>query len=132
MLEAGTTCAVKSVLTSCGANATAQCVYCGRPFCDKHGEVMDDGYEVCTRKPCVTKKQDLAVHLLYKQSVLVRNRERLCGLEVCVEEFERQCRRCRGYFCRVHIRMSQEVVPEGEPSTECVHCQERRSIWDRD
>lgn len=120
------------MLTACGSRATAQCVYCGRPFCPRHGEAMPDGYEVCTRKNCVAKKEELALHLMYKESVFLRNREWLCGIEVCVREVATQCRRCRGYFCRVHLKMAEDVVPENQPSTECHHCRERRAIWERD
>lgn len=120
---------MKGLLTQCGAEATAQCVYCARPFCERHGVVLDDGHEVCTRKNCVAKKDDLARHLEYKAFVLRRNSERLCGIEICVEELAAQCRRCRGYYCKEHVRLSEEVVPEGQPATECRHCRERRPIW---
>lgn len=119
------------MLTTCGATATAQCVYCGRPFCPKHGEVMDDGYEVCTRKVCVTKKQDLAVHLVYKEAVLQRNLQRLCGVEVCEVEIQVQCNRCKGYFCLTHTQPWLETVTE-KPERTCAHCLERRPIWEKE
>jgi predicted nucleic acid binding AN1-type Zn finger protein len=129
MLEPGATCQVKSVLTTCGATATAQCVYCARAFCPKHGEVLEDGYEVCTRKPCLTKKRDLTVHLTYKSAVLERNRQRLCGIHVCVTELQVQCNRCRGYFCAAHTQPWLETVTE-KPERTCAHCLGRRSIWE--
>jgi hypothetical protein len=131
MLHARAGCQIKGVLTACGATATAQCVYCGRNFCAKHGEVMDDGYEVCTRKPCITKKQDLIVHLAYKEGVLQRNLQRYCGLEICETEIQVQCNRCKGYFCLVHTRPWLETVTE-KPERTCAHCLERRPIWDQE
>ena len=123
---------MKGLISQCGAEATAQCVYCARPFCRRHGFILDDGHEICTRKNCVAKKEDLERHLEYKAFVLQRNRGRLCGIEICVEEFVAQCRRCQGYYCRGHLLLSEEVAPEGQPSTECRHCRERRPIWTRD
>jgi predicted nucleic acid binding AN1-type Zn finger protein len=131
MLLPNATCQIKGMLTTCGATATAQCVYCGRTFCPKHGEVMDDSYEVCTRKACVEKKHDLQVHMTYKSLVLNRNRERLCGIEVCQTEFAVQCNRCRGYFCIVHTQPWLETVTE-KPERTCGHCLQRRTIWDHD
>ena len=131
MLEPNATCQIKGFLTVCGATATAQCVYCGRAFCPKHGEIMEDSYEVCTRKACITKKQDLQVHLVYKEAVLERNLQRLCGIEVCETEIQVQCNRCKGYFCIEHTRPWLETVTD-KPEFTCHHCLERRSIWEQD
>jgi hypothetical protein len=131
MLQPGATCQVKSMLTNCGAAATAQCVYCARNFCRKHGEVLDDGYEVCMRKACVTKKRDLVLHLEYKDGVLDRNRQRLCGIEVCVTEIQVQCNRCKGYFCVVHTQPWLETVTE-KPERTCAHCLDRLPIWEQE
>ena len=131
MLKDGATCQIKGMLTACGATATAQCVYCGRAFCHKHGEIMDDNYEVCSRKVCIEKKQELRVHLVYKGLVLERNLQRLCGIEVCEAEIQMQCNRCRGYFCGVHTRPWLETVTE-KPERTCRHCLERRTLWERE
>jgi hypothetical protein len=131
MLEPGATCQIKGVLTACGATATAQCVYCARTFCSKHGEVMEDGYEVCVRKTCVAKKQDLQVHLSYKQVVFGRNVERLCGIEVCETEVQVQCNRCEGYFCIGHTQPWLETVTE-KPERTCGHCLQRRPLWEKE
>ena len=131
MLERGATCQVKGMLTSCGAPATALCVYCGRSFCLKHGEVMEDGYEVCSRKLCVEKKLELREHVTYKGAVLERNRRRLCGAEVCQVELQVQCNRCRGYFCLTHTQPWLETVTE-KPERTCAHCLQRRPLWDRE
>lgn len=131
MLEAGATCQIKGMLASCGATATAQCVYCARTFCPKHGEIDDDGYEVCSRKPCILKKKDLQVHLVYKSVVLERNLTRACGIEVCVTEIQVQCNRCKGYFCTSHTRPWLETVTD-KPERTCAHCLQRRPIWDQE
>jgi len=130
MLEPNATCQIKGILTTCGATATAQCVYCGRAFCSRHGEVMEERYEVCVRKSCVTKKQDLEVHLVYKGAVLERNLQRLCGLDVCQSEIRVQCNRCKGYFCLDHTQPWLETVTE-KPEFTCRHCLQRRSIWEQ-
>ena len=130
MLHPGATCQIKGILTACGAVATAQCVYCGRTFCHKHGEVMEEAYEVCSRKSCVEKKQELREHLVYKETVLGRNLGRLCGVEVCETELQVQCNRCKGYFCARHTRPWLETITE-KPESTCAHCLRRRSIWER-
>jgi hypothetical protein len=130
-------CATKGFLSSCGDDATGLCVYCGRAFCARHGVILEEGEEVCSRKNCVAKREDLAVHLVYKSVVLERNRGKLCGLEVCVETFASQCTRCRGYFCTKHVFVAPDSVNEGQPLPDrppiiCRHCHERRPIWLRE
>jgi hypothetical protein len=136
-LQPNQKCGIKGFLSSCGEDATGMCVYCGRTFCAKHGVILEEGEEVCSRKNCVAKREDLAVHLVYKTVVLERNRGRLCGLEVCVEQFVSQCTRCRGYFCTSHVFVAPDSVREGEllpdrPPIVCRHCHERRPIWSRE
>jgi hypothetical protein len=131
MLEVHGTCQMRGHLTTCGARAEAQCVYCGRTFCHKHGEIMDHSYEVCTRKACVAKKQDLQVHLAYKASVQAQNQERLCGIEACETEMQSRCNRCKGYFCMGHTQPWLETVTE-KPERTCSHCLARRPVWDQE
>ena len=129
-------CEIKSGVFKCGDAATAICVYCGRHFCEKHGVIRDLGEEVCDSKNCVAKREDLEVHLAYKETVLVFNRQRICGLDVCEEEWVRQCSRCKGYFCTSHIGQTEMmVVDEGVRAQRlvliCRHCLDRRPIWDK-
>lgn len=136
-LQPNQKCAIKGFLSSCGDDATGMCVYCGRTFCAKHGVILEEGEEVCSRKNCVAKREDLAVHLVYKAVVLERNRGRLCGLEACGEQFVSQCTRCRGYFCTSHVFIAPDSVRDGEPLPDrppivCRHCHERRPIWSRE
>ena len=130
-------CAIKGFLSSCGEDASAQCVYCGRPFCQKHGVVLEEGEEVCSRKNCVAKREDLALHLVYNEKALERNRGRLCGLPACSEQFTSQCNRCRAYFCTKHVFVAPDSVNEGQPLPDrppiiCRHCHERRPVWTRE
>jgi hypothetical protein len=127
-------CQVKAGLFKCGDSAAAMCVYCGRRFCAKHGVIRELGEEICDSKNCVAKREDLERHLVYKESVLTFNRERVCGLEVCEEEWARQCSRCRGYFCNSHVEVREMMVTDEGIQAErlvlvCRHCWERRPIW---
>ena len=131
MLEHRATCQIKGMLTACGATATAQCVYCARTFCPKHGEVLPDAYEVCVRKVCVQKKEELRGHLAYKALVLDRNLQRLCGIEVCETEMRVSCNRCKGYFCVAHTQAWLETVTD-KPERTCAHCLDRRALWERE
>lgn len=129
-------CQVKGGLFKCGDAATAMCVYCGRPFCERHGVIGTDGEEVCDSKNCVAKREDLARHLVYKAAALELNRARRCGLDVCVEEFAGQCSRCKAYFCRGHVELREMMVTDEGVRAErlvlvCKHCWERRPIWER-
>jgi hypothetical protein len=133
----GTVCEIKALLRACGDTAIGQCVYCGRPFCQRHGVTGEDGEEVCSRKNCVAKKEDLVRHLVYKEGVLRRNRQRLCGLENCQNSFTGQCSRCKLYYCGRHRFPGSEQVFDGQvridrPAMLCRHCQQRRPIWLRD
>lgn len=119
------------MLTNCGVPATAMCIYCGRSFCGRHGVVLPDGGEVCNRKPCVAKKDDLAVHLRYKAAVYDRNMQQLCGLDVCTQEIQVRCNRCKGYFCLSHTAPWVETITD-LPERTCQHCFERRPIWTRE
>ncbi|HEX5140251.1 MAG TPA: hypothetical protein VFX19_04875 [Dehalococcoidia bacterium] len=130
-------CAIKGMLAACGAPATAQCVYCGRPFCEKHGVILEEGEEVCSRKNCVAKRDDLRSHLIYKAAVTDRNRERHCGLQACEQDFSLQCGRCKGFFCTTHAFLAPDSVNPNEPLPDhppiiCRHCHERRPIWQRE
>lgn len=130
------TCQVKGGLFKCGDAATAICVYCARAFCERHGVMGPEGEAVCDGKNCVAKREDMALHLVYKQDVLVLNRQRLCGVEVCRVDFVGQCARCKGYFCRGHIETREmAVIEEGmrfeRPVLVCRHCWQRHPVWER-
>ncbi len=129
-------CRVKRGLFSCKTDATAVCQYCGRPFCPSHGVVLEDGQEVCSRKFCVAKRQDLEEHVVYRTVAQERNRSRLCGISGCENEIRGECARCNALFCRRHVEPREETVLENRVrvprlSSLCRHCWTRRGIWVR-
>jgi hypothetical protein len=118
----------------CGGEAVGLCQYCGRPFCKRHGEVQEDGQEICSRKFCVAKRDDLLVHLVYKDAVTARNEGEMCGIDRCRGELSGQCIRCRGFFCVQHVEGREEKIYENQVlvtqvASLCHHCWERRPIW---
>ena len=130
------TCQIKSGLFRCEDEAGGLCQYCGRQFCPKHGVFLDEGQEVCNRKNCVAKREDLVRHLSYKGIVTARNEAAQCGAYGCGDTLSDQCARCKGYFCTRHVDAREEIIVENKlrlprMSTLCRHCWERRPIWTR-
>ena len=128
------TCQVRKVLFRCWTEPAGTCQYCGRSFCARHGERLEDGQEVCSRKFCVAKRHDLVRHLAYNEIVSARNEARCCGLEGCERTLAGQCSRCRGLFCSRHVEAREEPVLENRVrvtrmATLCQHCWARRPIW---
>jgi hypothetical protein len=133
-LKSTLTCELKTGLFKCGQEAVGLCQYCGRLFCDRHSELLEELQEVCSRKPCVAKRQDLVRHLAYKDAVSARNEQQQCGIEGCSRGFSGQCTRCKGYFCGHHVEVRQETVLQNRVrvprrATLCQHCWDRRPIW---
>jgi hypothetical protein len=134
-VQASQTCRLKaSFLSTCGGESIATCQYCGRPFCGRHGVVLDDGQEICLRKECVAKREDLSRHLSYKDVVARLNEAHACGLPGCPAELAAQCIRCKGLFCAAHVHQRDETVLENQVrvhrmATLCRHCYDRRGIW---
>ena len=127
-------CGVKSGFFRCKEPGSARCIYCGRPFCSQHGVIQEDGQEICSRKYCMAKREDLIVHLAYKAVVDERNQTRKCGRESCRAAMTGECVRCRGFFCDRHAEKRQERVYENQVlvhrvASLCEHCWKRRSIW---
>jgi hypothetical protein len=127
-----------SIFSKCGGETATVCQYCGRAFCERHGVVFEDGdgvrQEVCSRKECVAKRDDLDRHMAYKAFVAARNKVRACGLEDCSAEMAAQCVRCKGLFCEDHVRRRQETIFENQVKVPrmanlCQHCWARRPIW---
>ena len=129
-------CEIKGGLFTreCGGDAAGLCQYCGRPFCRKHGEKQADGQEICSRRFCIAKRDDLVVHLVYKDAVLARNDAERCGVAGCNGALAGQCIRCRGFFCIQHVDGREEKIFENQVmvtqiASLCYHCWERRPIW---
>mgnify|MGYP001553395265 CR=1 FL=1 len=100
----------------------------------QHGVIQDDGQEICNRKECVAKKEDLLVHLAYKAAVAERNATRHCGIETCGAQAKGECIRCGGFFCDRHVENRVEKVIENKIALQrvaslCEHCYKRRTIW---
>lgn len=124
----------RRVFFACGSKTRGVCQYCGRSFCENHGVVLDDGQEICNRKTCVSKREDVARHLVYKREVQGRNQRRLCGDEGCETTPLSQCSRCKGLFCRSHAfrredRVLENRVRVSRMATLCQHCWARRPLW---
>ncbi|HEY7268321.1 MAG TPA: hypothetical protein VH951_00710 [Dehalococcoidia bacterium] len=134
-VNATQTCGLKkSLFGVCGGPGRGICVYCGRSFCDQHGIVQEDGQEICLRKECVAKREDLVRHLAYKDLVGRLNDRRACGIPNCRSELAAQCIRCKGFFCVGHVHQRDEMVLENSVrvhhmATLCQHCYNRRGIW---
>lgn len=119
---------------TCGRAARAECVYCGRPFCETHGVQGPDYTNVCDRKNCVIKLQDVESHLQWKQHVHNANRTSICAHEGCEDRVHHVCSRCRLLFCEAHVREQMEVIrtkrpPRRELTVICFHCRDRRKLW---
>ncbi|MFA7297878.1 MAG: hypothetical protein WC211_11960 [Dehalococcoidia bacterium] len=115
--------------------AIAECVYCGKPFCGRHGELGADYTNVCDRKACVTKVRDVEAHLEWKRRVEIANAVSVCAHEECEERMRHLCSRCQLMFCMTHISehtvTNQQVrPPRREIVIMCVHCRSRRRVWD--
>jgi hypothetical protein len=119
---------------ACRQPSIGICIYCGRPFCVDHGVVQEDEQEICGRKECVAKRDDLVKHLAYKDMVGRLNEARACGIAGCREELAAQCIRCKGFFCVGHVHQRDEEILENgvkihHMATLCQHCYARRGIW---
>ena len=118
----------------CGRAAVTDCVYCARPFCDEHGERLADYMDVCARKRCQRKRQDLDAHNEWKARVEPANRVSVCADESCDTRMRHQCSRCRLMFCADHVREMRVRDTTRNPPADvkaavCAHCAQRRKIW---
>ena len=119
----------------CARDAITDCVYCGRPFCEQHGERAEDYMDVCAGKRCSEKLRDLRAHTEWRSRVSAANRVSVCAVEDCAERMRHQCSRCRMLFCREHIREREIADHSVQPPAKvlavvCTHCEERRKLWD--
>jgi hypothetical protein len=135
-----TACEIKegffSKFSSCKEHPVGLCIYCGRAFCAEHGEVRSEGEEICYRKNCVAKRDDLVVHMQYRALVTAQNETGTCGIPSCQHPPDGQCSRCHAYFCLSHLDTRQETIGSGlqqvrQMATMCGHCWDRRPIWSR-
>ena len=119
---------------ACGAPPVGQCVYCGEPFCERHGELGADHHEVCSRSSCRTRYADVQRHLAWVAQCRPRNDISMCAEDGCMERMAHQCQRCHLRFCEAHMRASDIVDRLQHPPRRmrllmCGHCIDRRRIW---
>lgn len=131
-----TTCEFRRRFRTCGQPGIAICQYCGSTFCARHGARLAEGQEICARSTCQRKKTDLEQHLVYKEDVVRRNHERLCGEAKCEQRPGGQCSKCGGLFCLHHVENREIGERRGATlvrlrSSVCGHCFKRRSLWSK-
>jgi hypothetical protein len=119
---------------TCGKQAVAECVYCGRAFCEAHGERGPDYTDACDRKSCTAKLRDVFAHQDWRDRMRGANRVSVCAHEGCEERMHHECSRCRLLFCGTHVTQftvlnHQVNPPRKELALVCPHCKERRKIW---
>lgn len=119
----------------CRRDAITDCVYCGRPFCEEHGERAEDYMDVCAGKRCSEKLLDVREHRAWRLRVAQANRVSVCALDDCAERMRHECSRCRLLFCAGHVNEREISDHSMQPSAKmiavvCIHCHDRRKLWD--
>ncbi len=120
---------------ACGAQPVGQCVYCGQPFCDRHGDLWPEFHEVCARPACQAKYADVQQHRTWIEEHRGFNRVSVCAEDECQERMQHSCQRCQLRFCDEHLHVRQVMERRESPPREvslllCAHCTVRRRIWD--
>ena len=133
-MRPGQLCRVGGRFSRCQNAAAHSCQYCGREFCEQHTYHVKELDEVCSRKQCQAKYDDLLAHTEYKRRVAERNHVGLCGVEECGPHPGFECSLCRGRFCGQHLTERMYPFSEGwvsidRPVSICARCWERRKIW---
>lgn len=119
---------------SCGREAIAACVYCGRAFCDEHGKRGEDFADVCSRSECRAKQRDLEAHREWRERMQAPNAVSVCAQEGCAERMRYPCSRCHLIFCEAHLRERTVIHRTNDPPQKvraviCAHCHDRRKTW---
>lgn len=122
--------------SGCGRPPITECVYCGHPFCEAHGERGPDFTDACHRKRCRAKLRDVIAHQEWRNHVRHANAVSMCAQEDCAERMHHQCSRCRLFFCGEHVSQVTIVYHDVQPARKdlalaCGHCKERRKLWSR-
>ena len=120
---------------ACGASPAGQCVYCGAPFCDRHGELAADYHEVCARPTCRAKFEDVALHRAWVEEHSTPNTYSICAEEQCTERMQHVCQRCQLRYCDAHLKPANVTEQRYDPPRRvvlmlCAHCVSRRKLWD--
>ncbi|MDA1241262.1 MAG: hypothetical protein O2798_10545 [Chloroflexi bacterium] len=111
------------------------CVYCGEPFCERHGHHGEDYLEVCTRLDCQAKREDVEQHRTWVRTHFVRSQSGRCVHDECAEPNEHECQRCHLRFCPDHLKVGtvkEQTIMGVQRLTMmlCPHCLARRKLWD--
>ncbi len=136
-MPAAASCQLKrNALLGCGKPRAGTCQYCGRSFCAAHGDLLDDGQEICARPRCQAKKSDLSAHEAYRAAVFEKNRAGRCGEAPCEELYQGTCSKCVGFFCEAHTHeRPHHVIQRGQRTARmgslCAHCWGRRDLWEQ-
>lgn len=121
---------------ACGAPPVGQCVYCGSPFCERHGELGPDFHEVCAKPACRSKYADVRAHRAWIDQHRAPNAVSMCAEDGCGERMLHLCQRCQLRFCEAHVQPGQvreQRAPQRRVTVAlmlCAHCTARRRIWD--
>ena len=128
-----TRCENTRLFRSCSQMGIAVCQYCGRSFCGKHGDPLEDGQEICHRRVCLRKREDLMHHFAYRDAVSELNESERCGTSDCAAPPQGQCTKCRGLFCFTHVIDRKIEVRDGSiaQGSVCQHCHKRRKLWSK-
>ncbi len=118
----------------CREPLIGQCQYCARGFCGQHGQIGDDGQEICVAERCQRLKDDVVAHLVFKEAARALNAAGRCGEPDCPQSFSLVCDRCLCRYCEDHMRqVILTVTRGGELQTEanviCDHCRARLPLW---
>jgi hypothetical protein len=119
----------------CGREAVSACVYCGGAFCANHGVRGADYQDVCKRRACAAKLEDLQEHLVWRGQVSHANNVSMCAEPDCAERMRHACSQCRLLFCDAHVAerdlKDTRVLPARKMRLlVCAHCFGRRKIWE--
>ncbi len=128
------TCYAGRLFGRCREASVGVCQYCGRLFCSRHGDMLEEGQQVCHRDLCQRKVADLMTHKAYLSLVNLRNAQTACGLANCGRPPWGQCSHCQGLFCQSHMHPRLRIVHRDglslqEPVSLCDHCWRRHQLW---
>lgn len=120
---------------ACGRDGVTSCVYCGEPFCEVHGDRGADYQDVCHRRACAAKQQDLETHTSWRRHVAIANEISICAELECGERMRFSCSQCRLLFCDVHVSEHDVKDTRVQPPQKvrvlvCSHCVQRRRVWE--
>jgi hypothetical protein len=128
------TCEFGRLFSRCHLPAVAVCQYCGRAFCNAHGDRFPNHDEVCARPVCQQKRADLLAHIEWKTKAVDRSNRGFCGIPDCDGERWGQCSKCHALFCERHLHDRNERIRTGtivfsRPASMCDHCVARNKLW---